>query len=247
MIGCDCPVCLSNNPKDHRLRASVLVEIGQQVLVVDCGPDFRQQMLRTNVKHLDALLLTHAHNDHIIGLDDVRPFNFRQKKDMLVYATKAVEKALLQRFDYIFASNPYPGAPRVTVISIDQTPFDIAGTPIIPIEVQHGKLPVLGFRFGNLCYITDMKTISPEEKEKLKGIDILIINALHHKPHPSHLNLEEALAFIEEIRPLQAFLTHVSHSMGLADEVNAQLPGGVALAYDGQVVNGRLTVNPISS
>jgi len=197
-------------------------------------------MLRAKVNQLDAILFTHEHNDHIIGLDDVRPFNFRQKKDMIVYATPAVERALLKRFDYVFESNPYPGAPRVRIVSIDASPFHIGETAIQPISFLHGKVPVLGFRLGNITYITDMKTISDEEKQKLEGTDTLIVNALHHTTHHSHLNVEEALAFIAEIGPRQAYLTHVSHRMGLYKEMNPQLPPGVDLAYDGLVVQGLL-------
>jgi len=197
-------------------------------------------MLRAKVNQLDAILFTHEHNDHIIGLDDVRPFNFRQKKDMVVYATPAVERALLKRFDYVFESNLYPGAPRVRIVSIDASPFHIGETPIKPIAFLHGQVPVLGFRIGNITYITDMKTMPAEEKLKLAGTDTLIVNALHHKAHHSHLNVEEALAFIEEIGPRQAYLTHVSHSMGLYETMNPQLPAGVGLAYDGLVVQGEL-------
>lgn len=197
-------------------------------------------MLRAKVNQLDAILFTHEHNDHIIGLDDVRPFNFRQKKDMIVYATTAVERALLKRFDYVFESNPYPGAPRVRIVPINASPFRIGDTAIKPISFLHGKVPVLGFRIGNITYITDMKTMAEEEKKKLEGTDTLIVNALHHTSHHSHLNLEEALAFIAEISPRQAYLTHVSHRMGLYSEMNPKLPTGVGLAYDGLVVQGLL-------
>ncbi len=239
IIGCDCPVCQSPNPKDKRLRTSALLQVGDQQLSIDCGPDFRQQMLRAKVRHLDGVLFTHAHNDHIIGLDDVRPFNFRQKKDMPVYATVEVQQALTRRFDYVFEPNPYPGAPMVVLKTIENRPFDIAGIPIQPVQFLHGKLSVLGFRIGNLAYLTDMKTISEEEKLKLQNLKTLVINALHYKPHHSHLNLEEALALIEELAPEQAYLTHVSHRMGLHDEVNPTLPPGVQLAYDGLVISGQ--------
>lgn len=196
-------------------------------------------MLRAKVQHLDGVLFTHAHNDHIIGLDDVRPFNFRQKKDMPVYATVEVQKALTKRFDYVFDANPYPGAPMVVLRTIENRPFDIDGTPIQPVQFLHGKLTVLGFRVGNLAYLTDMKTISEEEKSKLKNLKTLVINALHYKAHHSHLNLEEALALIEELAPEQAYLTHLSHRMGLHEEVNPKLPAGVELAYDGLVLEGQ--------
>ena len=195
-------------------------------------------MLRAKVQHLDGILFTHAHNDHIIGLDDVRPFNFRQKKDMPVYATEEVQAALTKRFDYIFEANPYPGAPRVLLKTIDNNPFKISNTPIQPVQFLHGNLPVLGFRIGNVAYLTDMKTISAEEKTKLQDLDTLVINALHHKAHYSHLNLEEALTLIAELTPKQAYLTHVSHRMGLYDEVNSTLPEGVKLAFDGLVIKG---------
>lgn len=239
IIGCDCPVCQSTNPKDKRLRTSALLEVGDQKLSIDCGPDFRQQMLRENIKHLDGVLFTHAHNDHIIGLDDVRPFNYRQKKDMPVYATVEVQQALIKRFDYVFETDPYPGAPMVVLKTIENHPFEVEGTPIQPVQYLHGKLSVLGFRIGNLAYLTDMKTISDEEKSKLKNLKTIVINALHYKAHHSHLNLEEALALIEELAPEQAYLTHVSHRMGLYDEVNPTLPAGVELAYDGLVIHGQ--------
>ncbi|MBX2871954.1 MAG: MBL fold metallo-hydrolase [Saprospiraceae bacterium] len=239
IIGCDCPVCQSTNPKDNRLRTSALLQVGDQQVSIDCGPDFRQQMLRAKVSHLDGLLFTHAHNDHIIGLDDVRPFNFRQKKDMPVYATVEVQQALTKRFDYVFEPNPYPGAPMVVLKTIENRPFEIEGIPIQPVQFLHGKLFVLGFRIGNLAYLTDMKTISTEEKAKLRNLKTLVINALHYKAHHSHLNLEEALALIEELAPEKAYLTHVSHRMGLYDEVNPTLPAGVELAYDGLVIHGQ--------
>lgn len=201
---------------------------------MDCGPDFRQQMLRAGVHKLDAILLTHEHNDHIIGLDDVRPFNFRSGNDMPIYATPAVIEELYGRFSYVFAENPYPGAPRIHLAPIlDLSPFFIGKTIIQPIQVFHGKLPVLGYRFGDFTYITDMKTIPEAEMEKLEGTRVLVVNALHHRKHYSHLNLEEALEFITRIQPESAYLTHISHSMGQYTEVSRDLPQGVYLAYDG--------------
>lgn len=234
VIGCDCEVCLSNDPRDKRLRVSILLETQDLTLVVDCGPDFRYQMLRADVKKLDAILITHQHNDHIIGLDDVRPFNFSTWSDMPVYATPSVIREFKIRFAYIFDADPYPGAPMIKLTPIDpgQT-FAIKSLDIQPIQVLHGQLPVLGFRFGSFAYITDMKTISELELNKVKGVRILVINALHHKFHHSHLNLEEALAMIDRIKPKQAFLTHLSHRMGLYTEVEKTLPPGVHLAYDG--------------
>lgn len=207
-------------------------------MVIDAGPDFRYQMLRAGVQRLDAVVLTHEHNDHIIGLDDVRPFIFMQETAMPLYATESVIKEVKQRFSYAFEENPYPGAPQFEVKTISKDePFEIAGIPFQPIEVIHGSLPVLGFRIGDFAYLTDMKTISPSEKRKLNGVKILIVNALHLSQHHSHMNLEEALAFIEEVRPEQAWLTHISHNMGLYAERSKLLPKGVGLAWDGMVIS----------
>ena len=237
VIGCDCKVCTSTDKKDQRLRCSILVNVGSTNIVIDVGPDFRQQLLRAKVKHLDAILLTHEHNDHIIGMDDVRPLNFAQKKHMPVYATQRVQVDLKNRFSYIFEAEPYPGAPRVELRTIQASEnFEVEGIPIIPIEVLHGTLPVLGFRFNNFTYITDAKTISATELAKVQGTEILVLNALHHSPHHSHLNLEEALALIEKIKPTKAYLTHISHRMGLDMEVAELLPANVFLAYDGLVL-----------
>jgi phosphoribosyl 1,2-cyclic phosphate phosphodiesterase len=203
-------------------------------VVIDAGPDFRQQMLRAGLQRLDAVVLTHEHNDHIIGLDDVRPFIFTQNEPMPLYATEAVIKEVKQRFSYAFEENPYPGAPQFNLKPIAKDePFEVAGILFQPIELQHGSLPVLGFRIGDFAYLTDMKTVSDSERKKLAGIKTLVVNALHLTPHHSHLNLEEALAFIDEIGPEQAWLTHVSHSMGLHAERSMLLPKGVGLAWDG--------------
>jgi len=234
IIGCDCAVCQSKDPRDKRLRVSILISKEDKNIVVDVGPDFRQQMLRAKVKNLEAVLLTHEHNDHIIGLDDVRPFNFRAWSDMPVYATDRVQKELKTRFAYIFAENPYPGAPMLELHTITkEKTFEVEGIEIIPIEVMHGKLSVLGFRIGDFTYLTDMKTIAEEELEKVKGSKVLVLNALHHNVHHSHLNLKEALEFIKLVQPEEAYLTHVSHRMGLYEEVSKNLPENVYLAYDG--------------
>lgn len=207
-------------------------------VVIDVGPDFRQQMLRAGVKRLDAVVLTHEHNDHIIGLDDVRPYIFMQHERMQLYATDAVIKEVKQRFSYAFAENPYPGAPQFEVKPIAKDePFEVAGIHFQPIELMHGSLPVLGFRIGDFAYLTDMKTISPSEKSKLIGVKTLVVNALHLSWHHSHLNLEEALDFISEVKPDQAWLIHVSHHMGLYAERSVLLPKGVRLAWDGLIVN----------
>lgn len=237
IIGCDCQVCQSTDPKDHRLRVSILIQAAGKNIVIDAGPDFRQQMLRTGVNHLDAVILTHEHNDHMIGIDDVRPFNFRQKENIPVYAVQRVQKDLKLRFEYVFSDNKYPGAPSLTLRTVSKAePFEIKGLEFIPIEVIHGKLPVLGFRIGDFTYITDARTIVPEEMAKIKGTKILILNALHYYEHYSHFNVPQALEMIKELKPEQAFLTHISHYMGLSSEVNKVLPANVKLAYDQQVI-----------
>ncbi len=233
VIGCDCEVCTSDDSRDHRLRTSVMIEYDDVRIVVDSGPDFRQQMLYHKVQSLDALLITHEHNDHVIGMDDVRPFNFKQKKAMTVYATVRVQKELKKRFAYAFSENPYPGAPRLQLKTIDKDhPFEVGNRTIYPIQVIHGTMPVLGFRFGEFTYITDAKEIDDEEKEKIKGSKYLVLNALHHRQHHSHLNLEEALALIAELQPEKAYLTHISHQMGRHEKVQATLPKNVFLATD---------------
>ena len=234
VIGCNCTICQSKDPKDQRLRTAGLFRNSDTGILIDAGPDLRQQMLRAKVQHLDAICLTHEHNDHIIGMDDVRPFNFSSGKSMAVYAADRVQQDLKHRFAYIFEHNPYPGAPRLELHSIHKgEPFYVNDIKMIPIEVWHGRMPVLGFRIGNCTYITDAKTIAAKELEKVKGTDILILNALHHSTHHSHLNLEEALELIAIINPKQAYLTHISHRMGLTSEVNPRLPANVQLAYDG--------------
>ena len=232
VIGSDHPVCQSNNPKDKRLRVSVLVEVDESNILIDCGPDFRQQMLANKVKRIDAILYTHEHSDHTIGLDDIRPYFFRQG-DLPVYAHTRVMASLQKRFDYIFASeNKYPGAPSVQEHVIENKPFAVKGINVMPVNVMHNRVQVFGFRIRDFAYVTDAKTIEEKEAEKLKGVDVLVINALRKEPHHSHLNLEEALQFIQKIGPDRAYLTHISHHMGFHDEVQAQLPKNVFLAYD---------------
>lgn len=238
VIGSNHPVCLSKNPKDKRLRVSVLISWKDFNYVIDCGPDFRQQMLTHKVKKLDGILFTHEHADHTAGIDDIRPFFFRQG-DIPVYAHEDVINSLKRRFDYIFADeNRYPGAPAVKVNMIrDNKPFNIGDKQAIPIEVFHNRLKVYGYRIEDFAYLTDVKTISDEEIEKIKGVKVLSVNALRIEPHHSHLNLEEALELVNKINPGIAYLSHISHYLGFHDEVEKKLPNKVHLAYDNLVVS----------
>ena len=213
VISCPCPVCHSTDPHDNRLRSSVLIRSEHTSVVIDTGPDFRYQMLRENVKSLDAVLFTHEHKDHIAGLDDVRAFNYTQKRSMDVYAESRVQEAIKTQFLYAF-DNKYPGVPRLNLHPIDEKDFQIGSLNIRPIRVMHYKLPILGFRIGELAYITDAKYISSESKEKLKGVQLLVVNALRKREHPTHFCLSEALELIGEIKPERAFLTHISHQWG---------------------------------
>jgi len=233
VIGCDCSVCQSTDPLDQRLRSAALITDGATQVLIDAGPDFRQQMLRHQVKQLDAILLTHEHSDHVIGLDDIRPFNYRSGKAMSVYALPRVTAEVRRRFEYVFTEN-IPGLPRIALECIDHNSrLQFGDIPIQCIEVMHGRLPILGFRIGQLAYLTDMKSISPSELIKLKGVQYLIVAALHHTEHPTHMNLEESLHFIAQIAPKRAWLMHISHNMGLAATINPTLPDHVQLAYDG--------------
>ena len=234
VIACDCKVCSSTDQKDKRLRCSVMISIDGQNYCIDSGPDFRQQMLRERVKTLSGILFTHEHKDHVAGLDDVRAFNFREKKDMNVYCSETVEVALRREFHYAFAENKYPGVPSLKIVPINKNPFVLPnGVEVIPIEVMHYKMPVLGFRIGNFTYITDAKTVSEEERKKIRGTEVLVVNALRLEEHISHFNLEEALKFIADINPSRAYLTHISHLFGTHEEIQAMLPENVFAAYDG--------------
>ncbi|MES2560451.1 MAG: MBL fold metallo-hydrolase [Bacteroidota bacterium] len=237
LIACDCMVCTSTNEKDKRLRASILVQDQGLDIVVDSGPDFRQQMLRCGIQKLDALIFTHAHKDHIAGMDDVRGFNYKMKSAIEVYCTEGVEHQLRQEFHYIFSDFKYPGIPEIKIHHIHKDAnMDVKGLAITPIEVMHYKLPVLGFRFNNFVYITDANFISEAEKEKIKGCDALVLNALRKEQHVSHFSLQEALNLIAELKPKRAYLTHISHQLGLHDEVSKELPPNVFLAYDNQQI-----------
>ena len=233
IIGSEHPVCHSTDTRDKRLRVSVLLEWEDTYVIIDCGPDFRQQLLSNPIPHLSGLLVTHEHADHTAGLDDIRPFCFRQGPIPL-YADPKVITALEQRFAYIFETeNKYPGAPSVAVTEIDKnTPFQLGNKTITPIEVLHNQLPVLGYRIDDFAYVTDIKTITDTEKQKLQHLDVLVLSALRIEPHPMHLNLEEALALVAELQPKRAYFTHISHLLGFHKDVSQSLPDHVFLAYD---------------
>ncbi len=233
VIACNCNVCQSTDPNDKRLRAAVLVETEGVTIVIDAGPDFRQQMLREKVADVDAIMITHEHRDHIAGLDDIRSFNFINHKPVDIYAEERVQKVIKSEFFYSFGENKYPGVPQIDLKTISLESFHIKGLEIIPIRVFHYKLPVIGFRIGDFSYITDANYISEEEKQKLHGTKYLIINALRKRKHISHFSLSESLELIKELSPKRAYITHISHQMGLHHDINEELPHGVSLAYDG--------------
>lgn len=233
MIACGCEVCTSNNEKDKRLRSSILVQSATTTLVVDTTPDFRYQMLRAGVKKLDAVLFTHSHKDHIAGLDDIRAFNYFQQQPINVYATEATQQALKREFGYAFSEKRYPGVPEIILNNIDMAPFIVGDIPVTPILVWHLKMPVLGFRFGNITYITDANHIEESEKQKIRGSEILIVNALRKEKHISHFTLSEAIDLVHELHIPTAYFTHISHQLGKHQDVEPQLPPGIHLAYDG--------------
>jgi phosphoribosyl 1,2-cyclic phosphate phosphodiesterase len=237
VIACDCHVCTSVDSRDKRLRCSILIEKNGKTIIIDAGPDFRQQMLSAQVKNLDAVVFTHEHKDHIAGLDDVRAFNFRDNRKMPIYCDFRVENALKREFHYAFDNLEYPGVPQLELFEIDKdTNFQIKGIEFKPFEVLHYQLPVLGFRIDDFVYITDAKTVANEEKQKLKNVDLLIVNALRIEEHISHFNLKEALSFIEELKPKRALLTHISHVFGTHEEIEKMLPTHVSVAYDTQLI-----------
>jgi phosphoribosyl 1,2-cyclic phosphate phosphodiesterase len=232
VIACKCSTCLSEDPKDKRLRSSVLIELEGNTLLIDTGPDFRQQMLRASVESLDAILFTHEHRDHIAGLDDVRAYNFILSRPMDVYGEERVLRALQHTFPYIFAERKYPGIPQVDFHTIDNQPFVAGRIAVTPIRALHYRLPVLGFRVGGFAYVTDANYIAPEEIDKIRGIKHFAICALRRKEHISHFNLDQALAVIRDVQPGKAWLTHISHQMGTSMEMEKELPENVSLAWD---------------
>ena len=236
MIACRCEVCTSGDPRDKRLRSSVLVEAQGKRLLIDAGPDMRQQLLRADVRDLDAVLLTHEHMDHIAGIDDLRAFNFAQQRAMPIHSSAATLAAVEQVFHYAFAPDKYPGVPELQLQPIPGPVFSAAGVEVHTIDVMHMNMPVLGFRIGGFAYITDAKSIAPEVVAQLRGVHTLVLNALRRKEHPSHLNLEQALALVEHIAPHRAYFTHISHLLGTHADVSAELPAGVQLAHDGLVL-----------
>ncbi|MDR2585803.1 MAG: MBL fold metallo-hydrolase [Prevotellaceae bacterium] len=233
VIGCHCNVCASSDTRDQRLRASVYLEYQGVRLLIDAGPDFRQQLLRAKISNIDAILLTHQHIDHIAGLDDIRAFNYINNRAMDIYAEERVHHAIKGMYPYAFKDDKYPGIPEFALHTIDQNPFTVRGVEIIPIRVWHAKLPILGFRIANLAYITDANYIDDSELTKLSDLSVLVINAVRQKPHISHFTLAQAIAIVQKVGAKEGFITHISHRMGLHKEVEKVLPKGVSFAYDG--------------
>jgi phosphoribosyl 1,2-cyclic phosphate phosphodiesterase len=233
IIACPCAVCNSGDIRDNRLRTSLLIEENGKTFVIDTGPDFRQQMLRENVKQMDAVIFTHEHKDHTAGFDDIRAFNFILRKKMDVYASARVQEAIRREFAYIFSDFKYPGIPEIDLHLIENKPIEIHGVEFRPIEVTHYRLPVFGYRVGDFTYITDANYISEQEKEKIKGSKVLVLNALRKEEHISHFTLQQAIDLVEEIKPEKAYFTHISHQLGLHAEIQNELPPNVFLAYDG--------------
>lgn len=233
LIGCECEVCRSTDARDKRLRSSIMIEDKGRTFVIDSGPDFRQQMLRENVKNLDAVIFTHEHKDHIAGMDDVRAYNYLNGKEMDVYATARVQEALKREFAYVFSGVEYPGIPKIKMHTIGNVPFDVNGTIFTPVEVLHMHLPVLGFRVNDFTYITDANFISDEEKKKIIGSKVIVLNALRKQKHVSHYSLDEAVVMLKEFSPEQAYLVHISHQLGKHADLDKELPPFIRCAYDG--------------
>ena len=237
VITCKCAVCTSMNPKDQRLRTSVLMQTANHTVAIDSGPDFRQQMLRAKVDRLDGLVLTHEHKDHVAGLDDIRAYNFASGREMPVYSTARVQEALRREFHYVFAAKTYPGIPRVTFHEINDQPFRIGQDVWTPLPVKHRDLPVLGFRLGGIAYITDANYLEAQTWDRIEGVDVLVLNALRKEAHLSHFTLDEALEIAKKVGARETYLTHISHQLGQHEVIQKELPKGVFLAYDGLVVS----------
>ena len=234
VIGCECEVCRSADPRDNRLRTSAIVRYQGENILIDCGPDFRQQILRASSLNIDALLLTHIHYDHVAGIDDLRPYC--SKQDFPIYAREEVNERLRINLPYCFAEHPYPGVPHLRLHDVGRLPFQIGKVEVVPIEVMHGKLPILGYRIGPMAYVTDCSCIALEEMIKLKGVELLVINALHHKVHHSHMNIAQSLEVVRQVAPKEAYFIHMSHEIGLHAEAEKELPAHVHFAYDGLIV-----------
>tara|TARA_B100000131_G_scaffold316878_1_gene357770 strand:- start:665 stop:1429 length:765 start_codon:yes stop_codon:yes gene_type:complete len=236
VIACDCTVCSSKDEKDKRLRCSILIELDKYSIVIDAGPDFRQQMLRASVDKVDAILFTHSHKDHVAGLDDVRAYNYKWKSDMNVYCTDYVSEALNREFPYIFSDVRYPGVPRVNINIIKNKEFKINNISILPIQALHYKMQVFGYRIRDFVYLTDVSSISKQEKKKMLNADIIVLDALRKESHISHFSLDEAVELLNELKPRKAYLTHISHYMGLHEDINQELPDFIRLSYDGLIL-----------
>lgn len=236
VVACTCAVCASNDPYDKRLRTSVWLSTGNTDILIDAGPDLRQQALRSRIPKLDAVLITHEHMDHVAGIDELRAYNFAQQRSMDLLGQPRALEAIRSTFHYAFSEHKYPGVPELDLIPVGHGPFRVNDVEIVPVQVMHDRLPILGYRVGALAYITDAKTIAQEERVKLQDLEVLVVNALRIKPHHSHFNLDEALQLVADLRPQRTFFTHISHLLGNHAEVSSQLPPNVQLAYDGLVV-----------